>query len=239
MPCLLHNLDISQAAFLGLLLLIRNIVMVMSSATKATSTKSFAPSSGNEVAEVPKKFICPLTLDLMQDPVVSRYGQSYERSAIVQWLAKGNTACPMTRQPLRLNGLVSHNKLRLEIDQWKSDNGYWTEAEDDDKEEEEEESSTVISISERSVSRKLSRFFGVVDVSHHQENDGDWNMPYPSVVTVTSQSPRNESSSIHADQTRMQTDSGSISDLHRSRWRPRRLIRPAILRLARPTANAE
>ena len=30
----------------------------------------------------PDHFICPITLQLMEDPVISKYGHSYERSAI-------------------------------------------------------------------------------------------------------------------------------------------------------------
>ena len=68
--------------------------------------------------EIPSKYVCPLTLEIMQDPVLSRYGQSYERSAIIKWLAKGNTGCPLTRQPLTLSGLITNHKLRSEIRRW-------------------------------------------------------------------------------------------------------------------------
>jgi U-box domain len=70
----------------------------------------------------PSAFVCPLTLEVMRDPVVSRYGQSYERGAIMEWLAAGNETCPMTRQPLRMSGLISNQQLRMKIRRWQREN---------------------------------------------------------------------------------------------------------------------
>ena len=78
-------------------------------------------NNDNEV-EIPEEFICPLTMELMQDPVMSRYGQSYERDAILNWLHRGHTDCPCTRQPLRLRDLVSNHQLRLRIHKWQLEN---------------------------------------------------------------------------------------------------------------------
>lgn len=74
------------------------------------------------LVEPPAEFVCSLTMDLMEDPVVSRYGQSYERMAICEWLALGHDTCPMTRQPLRLSGLITNYALRTRIERWKRDN---------------------------------------------------------------------------------------------------------------------
>jgi hypothetical protein len=65
--------------------------------------------------EIPDEFICPLTLELMRDPVMSRYGNSYERSAILKWVALGNCHCPLTRQPLHLSDIVTNHYLRGKI----------------------------------------------------------------------------------------------------------------------------
>jgi hypothetical protein len=72
--------------------------------------------------EPPHEFICSLTMDLMNDPVVSRYGQSFERSAIIEWLARGNDTCPMTRQPLKLSDLITNHQLRAKIRRWQIEN---------------------------------------------------------------------------------------------------------------------
>jgi U-box domain len=80
--------------------------------------------SQQDTVVTPTAFVCPLTLEVMRDPVVSRYGQSYERSAILQWLAAGNTTCPMTRQPMRMSDLISNQLLRLKIRRWQLENDF-------------------------------------------------------------------------------------------------------------------
>jgi hypothetical protein len=65
--------------------------------------------------EIPDAFICPLTLELMQDPVMTKYGNSYERSAILKWVARGNAQCPLTRRPLHLADIVTNHQLRSKI----------------------------------------------------------------------------------------------------------------------------
>lgn len=69
-------------------------------------------------SNIPSQFICPLTLQIMVDPLVSRYGQSYERSAIMEWIGNGNTSCPLTRHPLRLSDLISNHTLQQQITTW-------------------------------------------------------------------------------------------------------------------------
>lgn len=78
--------------------------------------------SEQEQAEVPPEFLCPITNEIMQDPVLSKYGHSYERSAIVEWLASHSNTCPMTRKKMQLSDLITHPTLRLAIRQWQIDN---------------------------------------------------------------------------------------------------------------------
>ena len=68
---------------------------------------------------IPEEFLCPITQEIMVDPVMSRYGQSYERTAIIEWLASGTTTCPMTRQPLLLSNVVANHRLRAQIEGWR------------------------------------------------------------------------------------------------------------------------
>lgn len=75
----------------------------------------------DETIEIPEAFVCPITQELMTDPVVTRYGQSYERSAIIEWIAKGKD-CPLTRQPLSLSGIITNHSLRSQIRQWQVKN---------------------------------------------------------------------------------------------------------------------
>ena len=80
-----------------------------------------ADEGTEDTIEVPEQFICPITQELMLDPVVTKYGQSYERAAIVEWIAQGKD-CPMTRQPLSLGGIITNHSLRSQIRQWQVKN---------------------------------------------------------------------------------------------------------------------
>lgn len=40
----------------------------------------------NESPPTPIEFICPITGEMMDDPVITRTGQTYERKAIEDWL---------------------------------------------------------------------------------------------------------------------------------------------------------
>ncbi|CAA2985049.1 U-box domain-containing protein 30-like [Olea europaea var. sylvestris] len=50
--------------------------------------------------EVPSVFICPISLEPMQDPVTLCTGQTYEKSNILKWLSLGHYTCPTTMQEL-------------------------------------------------------------------------------------------------------------------------------------------
>ena len=64
--------------------------------------------------------ICPLTQVLMTDPVVDPEGNSYERSAILDWLGRNPTS-PITRTPLEASSLVTNRFLRDVIEKLKAD----------------------------------------------------------------------------------------------------------------------
>ena len=72
---------------------------------------------------VPDSFRCPITQDVMVDPViVTETGHTYERSAIEQWLGKRNTD-PCTNVQLRSNNLIPNHSLRSSIQQFSANNG--------------------------------------------------------------------------------------------------------------------
>ena len=64
----------------------------------------------------PEEFVCPLTLDLMADPVVASDGHSYERAAIVDVLNGPNKKSPLTREVLTAN-LLPNRALRRRIEE--------------------------------------------------------------------------------------------------------------------------
>ncbi|KAG8078576.1 hypothetical protein GUJ93_ZPchr0007g3281 [Zizania palustris] len=71
-------------------------------------------------AEVPAYFVCPISLQLMRDPVTLPSGISYDRAAIARWLAApAHRTCPVTRQPLEPGmELTPNHTLRRLIHSW-------------------------------------------------------------------------------------------------------------------------
>lgn len=71
----------------------------------------------------PKDFVCPITSQLFDDPVTLETGQTYERTAIQEWLDRGNVTCPITRQKLQNIQLPKTNYvLKRLIASWKENN---------------------------------------------------------------------------------------------------------------------
>ncbi|XP_017611574.2 putative E3 ubiquitin-protein ligase LIN [Gossypium arboreum] len=71
----------------------------------------------------PKDFVCPITSHLFDDPVTLETGQTYERRAIQEWLDRGNSTCPITRQSLHSTQLPKTNYvLKRLIASWQEKN---------------------------------------------------------------------------------------------------------------------
>ncbi|KAI7732073.1 hypothetical protein M8C21_031352 [Ambrosia artemisiifolia] len=82
-----------------------------------TSSKSYK----NTI--IPDDFRCPISLELMKDPVIVSTGQTYERSCIEKWLEAGHKTCPKTQQNLTSTVLIPNYVLRSLIAQWCETNG--------------------------------------------------------------------------------------------------------------------
>ena len=65
----------------------------------------------------PDAFVCPITSEVMDWPVVAEDGHSYERAAIAEWLAR-NARSPLTNAPMG-HGLVPNVTLRKAIAEWR------------------------------------------------------------------------------------------------------------------------
>ncbi|GAQ84684.1 vacuolar protein 8 [Klebsormidium nitens] len=74
-----------------------------------------------EPPAAPDRFLCPLTKDIMLDPVIVTSGRVYERSAIERWL-KNHDTCPVNRVPIDPKILIRVLDLRVEIAEWQSSN---------------------------------------------------------------------------------------------------------------------
>lgn len=67
---------------------------------------------------IPADFRCPITLDLMRDPVVVATGQTYDRTSINRWIESGHNTCPKTGQILAHTNLIQNRALRNLIILW-------------------------------------------------------------------------------------------------------------------------
>ncbi|XP_071706893.1 U-box domain-containing protein 30-like [Rutidosis leptorrhynchoides] len=71
-----------------------------------------------DLPEVPSVFICPISLDPMQDPVTLCTGQTYERSNILKWFSMGHFTCPTTMQELWDDSVTPNKTLHQLIHTW-------------------------------------------------------------------------------------------------------------------------
>lgn len=67
---------------------------------------------------LPQNFLCPLTTEILKDPVMDHDGHNFERSAIVHWIQKGNGVCPISHKPLHLEDLCPNRELQDAIFRW-------------------------------------------------------------------------------------------------------------------------
>ncbi|CAI8602826.1 unnamed protein product [Vicia faba] len=82
-------------------------------------TECFAVESD---VSFPPYFRCPLSLELMLDPVIVASGQTYERQSIQKWLDHGLTVCPKTRQRLAHTKLIPNYTVKAMIATWSEEN---------------------------------------------------------------------------------------------------------------------
>lgn len=66
----------------------------------------------------PSMFVCPITQDVMDDPVFAADGYTYERKAIAGWITNHNTS-PMTNLALPHTHLTPNLLLRSAIKEWR------------------------------------------------------------------------------------------------------------------------
>ncbi|KAI3746556.1 hypothetical protein L6452_08990 [Arctium lappa] len=73
----------------------------------------------DEAVEVPRYFICPISLQIMKDPVTAVTGITYDRDTIEYWLSTAeDVLCPVTKQPLPNSDLTPNHTLRRLIQAW-------------------------------------------------------------------------------------------------------------------------
>ncbi|KAI3462193.1 hypothetical protein Pfo_018856 [Paulownia fortunei] len=82
--------------------------------------KRKAPKGINSDMEltIPTHFRCPISLDLMTDPVSLSTGITYDRESIEKWIDAGNVTCPVTNQVLRNFDQIPNHAIRKMIQDW-------------------------------------------------------------------------------------------------------------------------
>ncbi|KAI3472296.1 hypothetical protein Pfo_030120 [Paulownia fortunei] len=69
--------------------------------------------------EVPPYFLCPITLEIMKDPVTISTGITYDRNSIEKWIfSEKNNTCPVTKQVLFDTELTPNITLRRLMQSW-------------------------------------------------------------------------------------------------------------------------
>ncbi|KAK6127428.1 hypothetical protein DH2020_038817 [Rehmannia glutinosa] len=84
--------------------------------------KAIKPINSKNELTIPTHFRCPISLDLMKDPVSLSTGITYDRESIEKWIDTGNVTCPVTKQILRNFDLIPNHALRKMIQEWCVDN---------------------------------------------------------------------------------------------------------------------
>ncbi|KAK9935386.1 hypothetical protein M0R45_022489 [Rubus argutus] len=75
-------------------------------------------NGGDIELTIPSHFRCPISLDLMKDPVTLSTGITYDRQSIETWIEDGNFTCPITNQVLTSLEPIPNHTIRKMIQDW-------------------------------------------------------------------------------------------------------------------------
>jgi serine/threonine protein kinase len=88
-------------------------------AAEATEQQHPPQQQQQQNEEAPNEYLCPITGELMEDPVVAADGHTYERAAIEQWFATGRRTSPKTNAVIEAR-LVPNTQLRILINEYRA-----------------------------------------------------------------------------------------------------------------------
>ena len=74
-----------------------------------------------EIDFEPDYFVCPFYKEIMEEPVMTTSGMSYEKNAIVEWIKRGNLIDPMTGQRIK-NFVIPNINLKKAIQSFQKAN---------------------------------------------------------------------------------------------------------------------
>eukprot|EP01051_Picozoa_sp_SAG22_P003164 SAG22_NODE_151_length_17414_cov_7.812128_11_plen_581_part_00 len=87
----------------------------MSAAAAASSASAVHPGG----PAPPDAFLCPISRELMADPVCAADGHSYEKTEIKKWFATGKQTSPMTNDAMPDRTLRPNRQLKSHIEEWR------------------------------------------------------------------------------------------------------------------------
>nr|GEU98664.1 U-box domain-containing protein 45-like [Tanacetum cinerariifolium] len=89
------------------------------------SSFNFKPNfrRSGQMSVPPEELRCPISLQLMYDPVIIASGQTYERICIEKWFANGHNTCPKTQQTLAHLCLTPNYCVKGLVASWCEQNG--------------------------------------------------------------------------------------------------------------------
>ncbi|KAL8535104.1 hypothetical protein ACS0TY_010935 [Phlomoides rotata] len=84
------------------------------------SSFNFKPNfrRSDQMPVPPEELRCPISLQLMYDPVIIASGQTYERVCIEKWLSDGHNTCPKTQQQLPHLSLTPNYCVKGLVGSW-------------------------------------------------------------------------------------------------------------------------
>ncbi|KAK7246971.1 hypothetical protein RIF29_41845 [Crotalaria pallida] len=89
------------------------------------SSFNFKPNNrtSSQMAAPPEELRCPISLQLMYDPVIIGSGQTFERACIEKWFTDGHNTCPKTQQKLSHLCLTPNYCVKGLVASWCEQNG--------------------------------------------------------------------------------------------------------------------
>ena len=101
----------SASSFCELVIAARDARLHEERASTAAHSNWLGGASAAGLHDLSLELVCPITGEIMADPVVCADGHSYERKAIECWLAKNDTS-PRTNLRLRSKRIMPNHQLR-------------------------------------------------------------------------------------------------------------------------------
>ncbi|XP_042503597.1 U-box domain-containing protein 16-like [Macadamia integrifolia] len=113
---------VQMLALMGLLRYAKCFLYGASSPKRSLSSPRSDGTNSTTEMSFPADFLCPISLELMSDPVIVATGQTYDRSSISLWIESGRNTCPKTGQVLAHTNLIPNRGLKNLILMWCREN---------------------------------------------------------------------------------------------------------------------